>query len=1324
MATYKLTVGDVADIQLNVTSDSVTTKFSSTGSSEFYVSMLSLTYTKKIFAPSEIHTVLSITAKTSGTTSFPAFSDLHKVFSKKLVTLKDGDTTVAENFFVYKMKPSHGKASSSSAAMKVELCIYSLDKLLTIDKYCNAFTAKKLGGEIFKGELNKFILEGTSISGAVNLQLLNYTSQVEKDDKGNEKTVEIRQPYLVQYNESFYDFLARSASRCGEMLYFEGGKLHLGMSANLDTASTDQTTVADSVDYEDCVEEVLQVGDRHYNYFNHTDKNDNRYVDSAFQLLGAFDTDKEINGEKVDNPTTKEIVDTNSDKEVTKITTTKTTYFKNGTETEEVVTEFYTKKDSSPKDQLAGEPKKKVSTLKLTETGKTDSILTVTKTVTYTHVPDDNGGYKKNGKKFVYTTKTDSTVDGKTFPGIYNQPVPNDALFEELEKNGYTSADEEWEWWRTLLFRDIFLNLMDSTTLYDFVADAIEARATSWAHAISDASGKNDENNEKNLTMDSNENPDQVQDNKYNLFSTVGGARKEDKDLTVNKYKSNDVASLLMSAFYTKIREKAREVSEVLVRLDYGANDKGLCLGDVVKVGSGKDDFYIVTKVELNDNGHYIVEAIPSFYKSVSSVTNSDKSVTYTISSFIPCPPLLPDIPPVRISEAQVAFVENNLDPNKLGRVRVRYPWQTANGDCSPWVRMATPFATNGGGVTFKPAEGDEVLLNYEDGNIERPYIVGSLQSKYTTSFWGGLDDRVIQSKNGHAIKFEDKNSGADFFLGWFPLLSIIKSYIPNADWLDFQELNDLTGGISIKDRYGLYAIDMSSDGRAVDIKSPLGNINLSAFTGITISAPNGNIDIKGKNVSISASNKLLLESGSAVSDRWLFEKGKSAMERVDSVATDLLGRTVGKLIDLTFIRTMIEVFTRPVDGTLKIRSNTYLLIEAGQGSAQVPRDALRKPDSGLNSGLTLSSSDDSLLGKLTEAIDALTNNAKVICDDIKQAYSEVASVAKEYKNFRIGNVVVYDKLSSMKLDGNDNIVKKVFDNLANFNVNTLFEEKDFKFKDIDEFKLKVVDEEDRTKYQKGKEEPEMDENRPEESLAEWSDWFDLKNKDKNVLIPERGKFVDLARNLCEKLKALFDATAKWSTFDFTMKQQTDAYYSPSLMTKVKGKDIFTDFISKANGGTVNLTADFTNGYEKELTKLKRDLVYELLSETSTVANYKDLFVFDKSKKPNDLSDDGSWKDFALTIEAPAEPVVGIGGSLLNYLKNEGYKWKETLSSFSNPLDNKQKWTAPEKGRILLSDMPGRTIHFDSDQLVTDHNCGEATTAHPIALLRKVNSVK
>lgn len=1300
MATYKLTVGDVADIQLNI--DETTAKIDS---GEYYVTMESLTYSKKIFAPSEIHTVLSVKAsKNIYATTPPSITGLITTFGRKLVKLTYDDKTVAENFFVYKIKPSHNRIALGTNMVRVELFIYSMDKLLTVDKCCNAYTAKKLGGEIFTNGITNYWLSPTNmIRGEVNLQMLNYTSKVEKetvDGQEQYKTVEIRQPYLVQYNETFYDFLARSASRCGEMLYFEGGNLHLGMNPNMSDTTTDQAYIAENVCYENCVERVIGVKNRHYNFMDRTEKDDNCYADSSFELIGAF---------KDEDP-----VDTKGTKEKGEVTLTYVQNYERGKMTATVTTSYYTSDTGNEKD-LKGQPFKKVSIAEVTN-DKGQSLWMATETEDYTYKKDDNGQYKKDGDNYDFDTNVTKKIEGQQEGGIYNMSEANDALFKELKKDDYTSVDDEWGDWRQFLFKDLFLRLMNSTNLFDLIADFGIEFSMSWVHASVEWSKKNQDNNKTNLTLTSSKEKDQTDDTNFSLFSTLQSVI-DDSDLLANK--TGKQVSLLVSDFYSKMRDASIRVSKLLVKLNYGNNNPGLCLGDVIRVDG---DFYIVTKVEYDENSNYSVEAIPPFYKE----TETDASTgDIALKSFIPCPPVMPEIPLIRTSDPQVAFVENNLDPNKLGRVRVRYPWQTTSGDNSPWVRMATPFATNGGGVNFKPEKGDEVLLNYEDGNIERPYIVGSLQSKYVTDHWGALDGRVIQSKNGHTIKFNDNDDALDLLAGAIPALSFVKGLVPNVDpAIGFQDLADMTGGINIKDRYGLYEIDLSSDGRAVTINSPLGNIDLNAFTGITVSAPNGNIEIKGKNVSISASNKLLLESGSAVSDRWLFEKDKSLKERATSAVTDVFDKTVGKLLDLTFIRTIIEVFTRPVDGTLKIRSNTYLLIEAGQGSAQVPRDALRKPDSGLNSGLTLSSSDDSLLGKLTEAIDALTNNAKVICDDIKQAYSEVASVAKEYKNFRIGNVVVYDKLSSMKLDDNDNIVKKVFDNLANFNVNTLFEEKDFKFKDIDEFKLKVVDEEDRTKYQKGKEEPELDENRPEESLAEWSDWNDLKNKDKNVLIPERGKFVDLARNLCEKLKALFDATAKWSTFDFTMKQQTDAYYSPSLMTKVKGKDIFTDFISKANNGTVNLTADFDNGYEKELTKLKRDLVYELLSETSTVANYKDLFVFDKSKKPNDLSDDGSWKDFALTIEAPAEPVVGIGGSLLNYLKNEGYKWKETLSSFSNPLDNKQKWTAPEKGRILLSDMPGRTIHFDSDQLVTDHNCGEATTAHPIALLRKVNSVK
>ena len=53
------------------------------------------------------------------------------------------------------------------------------------------------------------------------MNLLKYTV--------NKKTQELVQPYLVQYNESFYDFLCRVANRCGEFLYYRDGKICLGL---------------------------------------------------------------------------------------------------------------------------------------------------------------------------------------------------------------------------------------------------------------------------------------------------------------------------------------------------------------------------------------------------------------------------------------------------------------------------------------------------------------------------------------------------------------------------------------------------------------------------------------------------------------------------------------------------------------------------------------------------------------------------------------------------------------------------------------------------------------------------------------------------------------------------------------------------------------------------------------------------------------------------------------------------------------------------------------------------------------------------------------
>lgn len=1287
MATYKLTVGDITGIELSKDTATVTIN-----SIVYSVIMESLTYTKKIFAPNEIHTVLSIVKKTDTIADPPKLSELQSVFSKKLVTLYDDTVKVAENFFVYKMKPSRSKDGQQSSVLKVELFIYSLDKLLTIDKYCNAFTGKKLGGEIFTGEIKKFKIGSTALEGAVNLQILNYVSEVEKDDKGNKKTVEVRQPYLVQYNESFYDFMARSAIRCGEMLYFEGGKLHLGMPVVL-KVNVDQATKADSVDLEDCMERAIPLSDRHYNYMDRSKDNDNRYTNSTFSLIGRFVSteDPVITGKKEDG-------------KVTEVTTNNCECGKTTITVEKV---YFTDKSTSPANKLKGELSSVTTTYKV-EDSSGNALLMETEKVEYIYELDKGkNDYKKEDGKYVYTTKktiTEPTTgsNDETSLGNYNLPMSNDAVFEEVKKDGYTSLVDEWFDYRTFLFNDLFLNLLDSTTLYDAIADLASGLLWGLGEADMAQRKKNNKNNDVNLTLTSTKNPDQTDDSTFNLFSTL---KANMKPSTFDVNKEGSVVSLLVADFYSKMRMAATTVSQVRVRLNYGSSNPGLCLGDVIKVD---DDYYVVVQVELDGKDH-VVEAIPPFYKKVEN---------NKLSAAIPCPPLMPEIPIVRTSDAQVAFVENNLDPNKLGRVRVRFPWQVKDGDCSPWIRMATPFATNGGGVTFKPEKGDEVLLNFEDGNIERPYIVGSLQSKYVTDNWGALADRVIQSKNGHAITFTDKDDGLAFLTGMAPqvnpLVTFIKSFLPASDQLiTFQNMVDLTGGIKISDRYGLYSINMSSDGRQVNINSPLGDVKLNAFTGITISAPNGNIDIKGKNVSISASNKLTLESGSAVSDRWV--KNPFTKDSMLGALEDVADRTLGKLIDLSFYRTVLEVFTRPIDGTLKIKSNTYVLIEAGKGSAQVPEADFNKVDYEKARGnfSALHQTQEVYLNNISNAIDRLTAKADSLCGDVKTAFETTKTETDQYKGIKVNGVDCYALLNNKMNE--DEIIQKVFAkrNDAPFNIDTVIEEKDFEFDKLNDLQFRIGDKLFKKPKKNEGESTKAHNARCKQALKIY---YADKRYDNNTIKPRRAALVAGARKLGAQAKALFDAVDKWKNFDFDANngERDGMYYSGNLMTTVRGLDIFGKFIDKTNNGTVDLTKDIDTNYDLELKKLHRAIVYELVMEAKGKDNYKEMFSVDsKATKPSDFGDDTAWSKFAEAIGNPTglNPV-------------ESYFRKKWLSDWQDATINRKKWKADAQGKILLSDQVGKTLYLNGDQLGANNNVtGTVTTAHPLELKKKVNSV-
>jgi type VI secretion system secreted protein VgrG len=155
----------------------------------------------------------------------------------------------------------------------------------------------------------------------------------------------------------------------------------------------------------------------------------------------------------------------------------------------------------------------------------------------------------------------------------------------------------------------------------------------------------------------------------------------------------------------------------------------GTCYNPAVSVGSVinvkvswlkdfsfvKEDFgkFLVTGIEhhINENGKYYntFEAIPSSVEVL---------------------PVNPIIMPV--AEPQIATVQDNKDPDNMGRVRVQMLWQKGS-EMTDWIRVMTPDAGGGKGgaknrgLVVIPEPGDQVLVCFHYNDPDRPFVMGSM---------------------------------------------------------------------------------------------------------------------------------------------------------------------------------------------------------------------------------------------------------------------------------------------------------------------------------------------------------------------------------------------------------------------------------------------------------------------------------------------------------------------------------------------------------------------------------------------------------------------
>ncbi|MES3518351.1 MAG: phage baseplate assembly protein V [Natronomonas sp.] len=211
-----------------------------------------------------------------------------------------------------------------------------------------------------------------------------------------------------------------------------------------------------------------------------------------------------------------------------------------------------------------------------------------------------------------------------------------------------------------------------------------------------------------------------------------------------------------------------------------------------------------------------------------------------------------------------VAVVTDNEDPKDLGRVRLQFPWRDAD-DESYWARIATPMAGDEYGSYFLPEVDDEVLVAFENGDIHRPYVVGSLwngKQEPPRKNDGHNDVREIRTRSDHRITFDDDRDGND------GSISIRTSegheiVIDDADGKETIAIRDKTETNRI-------VLDSSDDSVAVDAGDELElsakNVTIDGDKSVEITGGT-RVDVTSKNtVDVSGKANVDIDSGGIMS--------------------------------------------------------------------------------------------------------------------------------------------------------------------------------------------------------------------------------------------------------------------------------------------------------------------------------------------------------------------------------------------------------------------------------------------------------------------------
>ena len=118
------------------------------------------------------------------------------------------------------------------------------------------------------------------------------------------------------------------------------------------------------------------------------------------------------------------------------------------------------------------------------------------------------------------------------------------------------------------------------------------------------------------------------------------------------------------------------------------------------------------------------------------------------------------------VTEMQRAIVKDNKDPEALGRIRVQFSWQELQDEnmWTPWLRIAQAHGGDDKGSYIIPEIDEEVMVGFENGNAEKPYVIGTLyhgKQRPGDGWYSDSNDiKAFRTRNGHTVEVHDVADG------------------------------------------------------------------------------------------------------------------------------------------------------------------------------------------------------------------------------------------------------------------------------------------------------------------------------------------------------------------------------------------------------------------------------------------------------------------------------------------------------------------------------------------------------------------------------------